>query len=123
MAQRLVRTLCPHCKEETPFDKPEEIDAWHKCMLPFKANPPARIHKPVGCLECRQTGFLGRVGLYEMLRVTPELKRLMTDANDLALITNQACRDGMRPLRVAGALKVAAGLTTFEEVLKVAPAA
>lgn len=123
MAQRLVRTLCPHCKEEVPFDKPEDIEVWNKCMLPFKANPPPRIFKPMGCLECRQTGFMGRVGLYEILRVTPELKRFVTDENDLAVITNQACRDGMRPLRVAGALKVAAGLTTFDEVLKVAPTA
>jgi general secretion pathway protein E len=92
-------------------------------MLPFKANPPARIFKPMGCLECRQTGYLGRVGLYEILRITAELKRLVTDDNDLAAITTQACRDGMRPLRVAGALKVAAGLTTFDEVLKVAPPA
>jgi general secretion pathway protein E len=122
MAQRLVRTLCPHCKEETPLDRPEDLETWRKCMLPFKANPPSKVFKPMGCLECRQTGFLGRVGLYEILRVTSELKRIVTAENDLAQITNQACRDGMRPLRVAGALKVAAGLTTFDEVLKVAPA-
>jgi general secretion pathway protein E len=121
MAQRLVRTLCPHCKELVAFDKKEDHEVWAQCTSPFKAAPPVSVYRPVGCLECRHTGYMGRIGLYEILRVTPDLKRLITDGNDLALLTTQACRDGMRPLRVAGALKVAAGLTTFDEVLKVAP--
>jgi general secretion pathway protein E len=123
MAQRLVRTLCPHCKERIAFNRDEDIDMWNTCMSPFKANPPEHVYRPVGCLECRNTGYLGRVGIYEILRVTPDAKRLLQSETDLAALTEQACRDGMRPLRVAGAIKVAQGLTTFEEVLKVAPAA
>ena len=78
---------------------------------------------PVGCLECRMTGYYGRIGLYEIMLMTPALRKLVTrDADDRA-IREQAYKDGMKPLRVSGAMKIAAGLTTAEEVLKVAPPA
>jgi general secretion pathway protein E len=122
MAQRLVRTLCPHCKEKVPFGSDEEVAIWNAMCAPFKSPPPAEVHRPVGCLDCRNTGYLGRVGLYEILVLTPELKKLLVAEADLAKITEAAYRTGMRPLRVAGALKVAEGLTTIEEVLKATPA-
>ncbi|OGA28654.1 MAG: type II secretion system protein E, partial [Betaproteobacteria bacterium RIFCSPLOWO2_02_FULL_68_150] len=67
MAQRLVRTLCPHCKQKVELHRAEEIAAWEALVTPWKTNRPASICKPVGCLECRMTGYLGRVGIYETL--------------------------------------------------------
>jgi len=68
------------------------------------------------------TGYSGRMGLYEMMLMTPALRKLIHAETDLAAVREQALRDGMKPLRASGALKVAAGLTSVEEVLKVAPA-
>ena len=118
MAQRLVRTLCPHCKK--PGDPPDE-DAWRMLTSPFRADVPAHAFLPIGCLECRMTGYFGRVGLYEIMTLSPMLRRLIhAEAEDMK-IREQAYRDGMKPLRVSGATKVAAGLTTIDEVMKVAP--
>ena len=121
MAQRLVRTLCAHCKEKVPFDNPEKIKIWHDTVSPWKGDPPKDIYKPVGCLECRNTGYMGRIGIYEILLMTPEIKRLIVADADLAAITAEAYKSGMKPLRLSGAMKVAQGVTTLEEVLKVAP--
>ena len=76
----------------------------------------------MGCPECRQTGYRGRTGLYELLTVTPACSRLITANAETRLVRTQAMQDGMTPLRVAGARKVAEGLTTAEEVLKVTAA-
>ena len=120
MAQRLVRTLCPHCKK--PADPPDD-ETWRALTAPWRADKPDKIMAPVGCLECRMTGYHGRIGLYEIMLMTPALRKLVThDADDRA-IREQAYKDGMKPLRVSGAMKVAAGITTAEEVLKVAPPA
>jgi len=119
MAQRLVRTLCPHCKEAGELDD----DTWNRLVTPWKANKPAQVYYAKGCLECRMTGYMGRVGLYEMLTMTPALRRLVTPETDLEAITDQAYKDGMKPLRISGAAKIAAGVTTVDEVLKVAPPA
>jgi general secretion pathway protein E len=67
------------------------------------------------------TGFMGRVGIYETLLFSPEIKKLVNEKADLTVIRDQAFKEGMKPLRISGAMKVAAGLTTIEEVLKVAP--
>jgi len=123
MAQRLVRTLCPHCKEKQPFNREEDHRLWHSVCAPFKANPPETISRPVGCVECRNTGYMGRVGLYEILQLTRDVKQHVRDEIDVAALTQAGYRNGMRPLRLAGAIKVALGLTTFEEVLKAAPLA
>jgi general secretion pathway protein E len=120
MAQRLVRTLCPHCK--APTDPPDD-DTWRAITAPWRADKPAQTMAPVGCLECRMTGYYGRIGLYEIMLMTPALRRLVTrDADDRAL-REQAYKDGMKPLRVSGAMKIASGITTAEEVMKVAPLA
>ncbi len=118
MAQRLVRTLCPHCKK--PGDPPED-DVWQAMTSPWRAEKPAQVMIPVGCLECRMTGYLGRIGLYEIMLMTPGLRRLVTTNPDDARLRDQAFKDGMKPLRVSGAMKIAAGITTTEEVVKVAP--
>ena len=123
MAQRLVRTLCVHCKEKIPFDNPEKIKIWHDTVAPWKGEAPREIYKPVGCVECRNTGYMGRIGIYEILLMTAEVKQLIVANADLAAITAAAFKSGMKPLRLSGAMKVAQGLTTMEEVLKVAPPA
>ena len=123
MAQRLVRTLCPHCKVKSPFQREEDHATWNALCAPFKAPPPAEVARPTGCLECRNTGYLGRVGIYEILPFTLDMKRLLVSEPDLGTLTQAAYKAGMRPLRVSGAMKVALGITTIEEVLKVAPLA
>ncbi len=120
MAQRLVRTLCPHCKQSGPLQAEDEA-AWQALVAPWKSSLPAQIARPAGCLECRMTGFLGRVGIYEILPMTQELKKLVSARGELARLREQAAREGMKPLRIAGARKVAAGLTTIQEIIKVAP--
>ncbi len=117
MAQRLVRTLCPHCKEETQVDEA----AWQQLVKPWKVLTPKRIFKPVGCLECRNTGYRGRQGLYEILPLSDSLQPLITDNCDFGNLRRQAMKEGMRTLRLSGAQKVAMGVTTIEEVMRVAP--
>ncbi|MDQ5882134.1 MAG: ral secretion pathway protein, partial [Pseudomonadota bacterium] len=120
MAQRLVRTLCPHCKKEAAM-RPEDEALWNQLVAPWKANKPARIYQPVGCLECRMTGYSGRVGLYELMLMSPEIKKLIQPTTEIAKVREQAYREGMKALRISGASKVAQGVTTLEEVVKVAP--
>jgi len=91
---------------------------WDTVVAPFKSDAPAHVYRPVGCLECRNTGYLGRVGIYEILQITRDVKRLITQSTDTVALTQAAFKSGMRPLRVSGAIKVAQGITTFEEVLK-----
>ena len=122
MAQRLVRTLCPYCKKSEPL-KSEEEATWNALVSPWKSATPTSVYRPVGCLECRRTGYQGRLGLYEILLMSPEVKALLGPDTDIAKLREQAMREGMKPLRVSGARKVAAGLTTIEEVLKNAPPA
>ncbi len=122
MAQRLVRTLCPHCKKPVDLRREDE-EIWDSLVAPWKSKRPAQIYQPVGCLECRMTGYMGRMGLYELLLMSPEVKKLVTTTTDVAKVREQAYREGMKPLRISGAMKVAAGLTTLEEVIKVAPPA
>nr|HRK57229.1 GspE/PulE family protein [Burkholderiaceae bacterium] len=117
-AQRLIRVLCPHCK--APTDRPDE-SFWKDFVAPWRTTVPKRVYKPVGCLECRRTGYIGRAGLVELLVMTDGMRKLIAQGADLSAMRRQAARDGLRSLRVAGAEKVAQGLTTIEEVLKVAP--
>ena len=117
MAQRLLRTLCPVCKTPAPIMQP----TWDELVGQWKLPKPEHIHVANGCLECRNTGFRGRSGIYEMLTISPALKKLITQDADLAQIKTQAYSEGMQPLMINGAEKVAAGLTTIEELLKVAP--
>jgi len=115
MAQRLVRTLCPHCKAA---DGELSDDVWRALGGAWNLAKPATVYRPIGCPECRQTGFRGRTGLYELVTVTESFSRLLQEETDLAALRRQSVADGMKPLRIAGAYKVAEGLTTAEEVLK-----
>ena len=67
------------------------------------------------------TGYSGRIGIYEILLMSPELRKLVTPTTDIARVREVACREGMKPLRISGAMKVAAGTTTLDEIIKVAP--
>ena len=98
-------------------------DVWDHLVAPWKAARPAQLQTPQGCLECRKTGYSGRIGIYEILLMSPALRRIISKETDIAALRDQANREGMKPLRISGAQKVAAGLTTLEEVLKVAPPA
>jgi general secretion pathway protein E len=117
MAQRLVRTLCTHCAEPSDLTP----DAWQGLIAPWQAEKPKKAKAAKGCLECRMTGYLGRIGIYEIMMMSERLRPLIHEGADMALIREQAYRDGMKPLRISGARKVAAGLTTVEEVMSVAP--
>ncbi|MCK5696633.1 MAG: type II/IV secretion system protein [Gammaproteobacteria bacterium] len=118
MAQRLVRTLCPHCKVETQLDE----SIWLDIVKPWKSKLPKKVYKPGGCIECRNTGYLGRVGLFEMLPLSRKFKQLLSRDAELDQLRRQAIKDGYKPLRLNGANKVARGITTVEEVLRVSPA-
>lgn len=117
MAQRLVRILCPHCKVAAPTDP----DGWRSLTTPWKMSPPAVAFQPVGCIECRETGFLGREGIYELLPITDKLKPFVVAGAEIGKLRKSAMREGMKTLRLSGAMKVAAGLTTIAEVMRVAP--
>ncbi len=118
MAQRLVRTLCPHCKLAEPVDE----EAWQLMTRPFKAKPPRHTYAPQGCLECRDTGYLGRMGIYELLPMTEKVGEMIRADCEVENLRRQAFKEGMRTLRLSGAQKVGAGLTTISEVLRVSPA-
>lgn len=117
MAQRLARTLCPHCKAPGPVDE----QAWQSLTRPWKAATPEQIYRPVGCLECRNTGYYGRAGVYEILKLSGDLSARITDQCELEELRLEAYKTGMKSLRLSGAQKVAAGQTTIEEILRVTP--
>jgi general secretion pathway protein E len=117
VAQRLVRTLCPHCKVATALD----VQAWAALTHRWHLAPPAKTYGPKGCLECRKTGFLGRTGIYEMLRVSPAIRALIQPDMNLAKLTETAFAEGMQPLRASAAAQVARGITTIAEVVHVLP--
>lgn len=117
LAQRLVRTLCPACKESV--DMPDE--AWKELTHPWKAPKPEKMCVPKGCTDCRNTGYRGRKGLYEMMPVSQELKRLVNRSGELRDLQQQAYKEGVKPLRLRGAQAVAKGETSIEEVMRVTP--
>ena len=119
LAQRLVRTLCSACKERDDKATREALDELAK---PWRLSGGVRPYRAVGCLACRQTGFRGRVGLYELLVMGDESRRAVHPAHDMTALRRQAVKHGMRPLRLAGMMKVAEGHTTVDEVLRGTPA-
>jgi general secretion pathway protein E len=116
MAQRLVRTLCPLCK--APGGELND-DVWDSIGGSWNIPKPEVVYRPIGCPECRQTGFRGRTGLYELLTVTEGFTNMIGKQTDLVALRKQSVEDGMKPLRIAGAYKIIEGMTTAEEVLKV----
>jgi general secretion pathway protein E len=119
LAQRLVRTLCPACKKPDPEVTRETL---HEVVKPWRLNGGVRPYKAVGCLECRMTGYRGRAGLYELLTISDAARATIQPVCDEGRLRQQSLQDGLRPLRLAGAMKVAEGLTTLDEVLRATPA-
>ena len=117
MSQRLVRILCAECKDFTEVDQ----DAWQQLTQPFDVPPPKRIARPVGCLKCRETGYMGRQGIYEVLVNSRAVQEQITPQLETASVRQAAVSQGMRTLRISGAMRVANGETTIEEVMRVAP--
>ena len=119
LAQRLVRTLCVNCKQP---DDAVTAQTLADFIQPWRLSGAVRACKPVGCLECRMTGYRGRAGLYELLAITDAARAFLQPLPDTAKLRQQALQDGMRPLRLAGAMKVAEGVTTLLEVMSATPA-
>jgi general secretion pathway protein E len=117
MAQRLVRVLCPACKEQAPL----EDSAWELLVAPWKAQKPEMTYVAKGCLDCRMTGYVGRIGIYEIMVLNNEIRHMINDKTDMDRLREVSYREGVKPLRISGAMKVAAGVTTVDEVMKVAP--
>lgn len=117
LAQRLVRRLCPKCKQETSMNEQE----WEHLTFDYIMEMPETMYKAVGCETCRHTGYKGRVGIYEFMPVSLELKSLISAHGTLNDLKVQAKKEGVEPLRIAGARKVIEGVTTLEEVLRVVP--
>src|SRR3546814_16181270 len=103
-------TLCPSCKTPGTLDSTQ----WDQLAESWKLPKPDEVQFPNGCLECRNTGYRGRSGIYEMLTISPGLKKLITQDADLAKIKHQAYKEGMQPLLINGEEKIATGLTTPE---------
>ncbi len=118
LAQRLARSLCPACKQRDEVTTRETLD---EIARPWRLSGGVRPYKPVGCLECRHTGYRGRMGLYELLVMSDAARACVHPTLDADALRRQAVKDGMRALRLAGAMKVAEGLTTVEEVLRSTP--
>ena len=117
MSQRLVRILCTGCKVFGPTD----LDAWEQLVQPFTMPAPERTARPVGCKACRDTGYMGRQGIFELLVNSPAVAACITPQMEAREVRNVAMAEGMRTLRLAGAARVASGQTTVEEIMRVAP--
>jgi general secretion pathway protein E len=117
MSQRLVRILCPDCKTFTALDQV----AWTQLTQPWKVKAPEKMAQPVGCRNCRDTGYVGRQGIYEVLVSTPAVQEQILPQLDTRKIRETAMAEGMHTLRISGAARVAMGQTTIEEVMRVAP--
>ena len=117
VAQRLVRRLCPHCRGTVDLDPKR----WRELAAGSTLKPPTQVHEAVGCLECRDTGYQGRIGIYELMPMTAAVKELLVENADYRKLREAALRSGMVSLRTAGAEKVAAGVTSLDEVMKATP--
>ncbi|MCL4397475.1 Flp pilus assembly complex ATPase component TadA [Patescibacteria group bacterium] len=124
VGQRILRKICPKCKE--PYEPPEIMandirTVLGKYLTPDKlVNGKLMLYKGKGCSECGDSGFLGRVGIFEVLPVTDKIAKLVLTRADAGEIERQAVEEGMMPMKVDGYLKAVEGVTTIEEVLRVA---
>jgi len=116
LAQRLVRVICAHCRVEV-FPVPELLDEMG--YRRGNGREPHRFYEGRGCEQCANTGFVGRVGIYELMLMNDELRKLTIGKADSGQIRKKALESGMRSLRDDGWLKVRQGLTTLSEVLRV----
>jgi type II secretory ATPase GspE/PulE/Tfp pilus assembly ATPase PilB-like protein len=116
VAQRLVRRLCPHCKRPWPVD----MAFLESIGFPVDDLPTGAICEPVGCEECRGTGYAGRTGIYEILLISDTIRQMIVDRKSAAEIKENALQNGMHTLRMDGFRKALDGVTTLEEVIRVA---
>ena len=117
MAQRLLRTLCLSCRVEVAPDQ----QAWQELVQSHQLPMPSRIYQPGGCLDCRNTGYSGRQGVYEIMPISKPLIKTISATGDIQSLRDRAVKIGMVPLRLAGAEKVIRGITSIEEVMRVTP--
>ena len=88
IAQRLVRTLCPHCKKETDISDED----WASLVAPWKAHKPRKVYEAVGCLECRNTGYRGRIGIYELLRLDDSMRTVIRTSGNIEQVQKKTLR-------------------------------
>jgi general secretion pathway protein E len=117
VAQRLVRKLCVHCRQPVKTDE----SIWRALTYPWKIDPPSTIYQGKGCLECRNTGYMGRIGIYEILPISTKVRAMIKKEASTDDMREEALKQGMEPLRISGARKVGLGVTTVSEVLRVTP--
>ena len=117
MAQRLIRTLCVHCKKKQEVSD----EQWNVLLHPFKIEKPEFIYEANGCPECRNTGYSGRIGIYEVFKNTSTLQSQITEHCDAGEIGKLAIKEGMKTLRLSGVEKIIEGVTSIEEIVRVAP--
>jgi type II secretory ATPase GspE/PulE/Tfp pilus assembly ATPase PilB-like protein len=121
IAQRLVRRICESCKARVVVKRddllrniPDELVTKH-----FPPGDDVPVAQGKGCKLCHHTGFSGRIGIYEVLEMTENIKKMIADKNDSDIITKEAIKEGMTTMQEDGVDKIAKGLTTLEEVLRV----
>jgi general secretion pathway protein E len=119
LAQRLVRTLCPACGQPDEGLGRAELESF---IAPWRVTGALKVHRAVGCLECRHTGYRGRAGLYELIAFNEGLRSCVHPSLDIKALRAKAAREGTHALRLSGVMAVAEGLTTLDEVLRCTPA-
>lgn len=112
IAQRLVRRLCPHCK------RPHVLTEFEKKMMKIRPDANLEIFEPVGCDHCDKTGYSGRIGIYEIMKITPHLKELISRNATVSELKEAAMGEGMHTLRQSATLLVLEGITSYSEMVK-----
>jgi general secretion pathway protein E len=117
LAQRLIRLLCPHCKKPTKVD----AEKWVSMVHPFDVSPPKELYEANGCDECRNTGYHGRSGVFEMMPIDQDIRKLIKNDMPSEKVTAAAYKQGMLPLRIAIAKLLKEGKTSLAEAIRLAP--
>jgi len=112
IAQRLVRKLCPHCK------KPHPVTEMERRLIGLKPDVDREIYEPVGCDRCDRTGYTGRIGIYEIMKITPALKEFITRNASVTELKEAAMREGMHTLKQSAGILVLKGVTSVAEMLR-----
>lgn len=112
IAQRLVRRLCPYCK------KPHSITDTERRIMGIRADVNPEIYEPVGCERCDNTGYSGRIGIYEIMKITPPLKELISKNASVSELKQMGMREGMHTLRQSATMLVIKGITSVHEMIK-----
>ncbi|OWZ84637.1 GspE/PulE family protein [Natranaerobius trueperi] len=120
LAQRLVRNLCNNCKKQYQMSKEELLESIPNFPISEDESECITLYKPGSCAKCGETGYTGRTGIYELLPVTESIAQMVLERRSTREIDNAAKEEGMKSLRKSGLEKVKSGLTSLEEVLRVA---